>query len=129
MMYGRRPRLQVSFATAVDSDDVQPTGFWLQVEGCPNGPSWVEVEHSSDAWLRLDRGWKAFVRSRRLTWEQYLLFEYDGDAMLSVNIFSADGGCEHCCEESSSSGNGFNEEDEGEEDSPSVKVEEDSSSG
>ena len=41
----RRLRSQLhlpdSFAAAVDTDDDRPTGYWLQVEGCPNGPSWV----------------------------------------------------------------------------------------
>ena len=56
-----------SFAVAVDSDDGRPTGFWLQVDGCPNGPSWVEVEYTVDDFVLLGRGWKAFTRSRHLT--------------------------------------------------------------
>ena len=37
-----RLRLQDSFVVAVDSDGDRPTGFWLQVDGCPNGPSWAD---------------------------------------------------------------------------------------
>ena len=51
-----RLRLPDSFAAAVDSDDGRPTGFWLQVDGCPNGPSWVEVKYTVDDFMLLGRG-------------------------------------------------------------------------
>ena len=127
----RRLRSQLhlldSFAAAVDTDDDQPTGYWLQVDGCLNGPSWVEVEFIVDDSMLLGRGWKAFTRSRHLTRGQYLAFEYDGDETLSVKIFRADEGREDCCVESDSSSRSscYNEEgdDEDEEDSLSVKAE------
>ena len=107
-----RLHLPDSFAAAVDTEDDRPTGYWLQVDGCPNGPSW---------------GWKVFARSRHLTRGQYLAFQYNGDEMLSVKIFRADGGCEDCCMESDSSScsSCYDEEDddEDEEDSLSIKAE------
>ena len=100
------------------------------VTGCrwtaaPNGPSWVEVEFTVDDSMLLGRGWKAFAHSRYLTRGQYLAFEYDGDETLSVKIFRADGGCEDCCVESDSSSRSscYDEEDEDEEDSLSIKAE------
>ena len=105
----------------------QPTGFWLQVDGCPNGPSWADVEYGVDDSLLLGRGWKSFSRFRRLTRGQYLAFEYDGEVTLSVKIFRADGGrVEGCVESDSSSRNHSSDEDE--EGSPNIKVEESSSS-
>ena len=74
--------------------------------------------------MLLGRGWKSFSRSCRLTRGQYLAFEYDGDMTLSVKIYRADGGRVECCVESDSS-HSF---DEDEEDSPSIKAEESSSS-
>ena len=105
--------------------DDRPTGYWLQVEGCPNGPTWVEVEFTVDDSMLLGRGWKAFARSRHLTRGQYLAFEYDGDETLSVKIFRADGGREGYCLESDSSSRSscYDEEDEDEEDSFRFKVE------
>ena len=49
------------------------------MEGCPNGPSWVEAKYTVDGSILLGKGWKAFARSRHLTRGQYLSFEYDGD--------------------------------------------------
>ena len=112
---------------AVDSDGDRPTGFWLQVDDCPNGPSWADAEYAIDDSLLQGRRWKSFSRFRRLTRGQYLAFEYDGDATLSVNIFRADGGRVECCVESDSS-SCSRSSDEAEEGSPSVKVEESSSS-
>ena len=77
-----RLHLPDSFAAAVDTDDDRPTGYWPQVEGCPNGPSWVEAEYTIDGSMLLGKGWKAFACSRHLTRGQYLSFEYDGDEML-----------------------------------------------
>ena len=73
------------------------------MEGCPNGPSWVEAESTVDGSMLQGKGWKAFARSRHLTQGQYLSFEYDGDETLSVKIFRTDGGREDCCAESDSS--------------------------
>ena len=108
----------------MSSDNGRPTGFWLQVDGCPNGPSWVEVENTVDDFMLLGRGWKAVVRSRRLTRGQYLAFEYGGDVMLSVKIFRAEGGRVDCCAESdnSSRSSGFGDEDEDEDEENSVRV-------
>ena len=39
-----RLHLSDSFAAVVDAVDDRPTGYWLQVAGCPNGPSWVEAD-------------------------------------------------------------------------------------
>ena len=95
--------------------------------GYPNGPSWVKVEYIVDDFMLLGRGWKAFARSCHLTRGQYLVFEYDGDAMLSMKIFRAEGGRVDCCVESDSSsrssGFGDEDEDEDEENSVHVKVE------
>ena len=138
MLYGTHPRLPLSFVTSVDGEF--PSGFWIQVEGCPNGPNWVEVNDAHpDGFLHLGKGWKAFARARRLYREQYLQFEYDGVATLSVKIYDADGGRARCCEESSNEGggasddNGSSSDDFGEEasesseGSPSVKQEEEDS--
>ena len=57
-----RLHLPDSFVAAVDSDDGRPTGFWLQVDGCPNSPSWVEVEYTVDDSRLLGMGWKAFCK-------------------------------------------------------------------
>ena len=62
-----RLHLPDSFTAAVDTDDDRPTGYWLQVDGCPNGPSWVEVEFTVGDSMLLGRGWKAFVCSCHLT--------------------------------------------------------------
>ena len=118
-------RLPDSFAVAVDSDGDNPTGFCLQVDGCPNGPSWSVVEYTIDDSMVLGRGWKSFSRSRRLTRGKYLAFEYDGDMTLSMKIYRADGGRVECCAESNSS-SCSRSSDEDEEHSPSVKVDESS---
>ena len=116
-----------SFAMAMENN--RPPGLWLQVEGCPNGPSWISVEYTADDSMLLGQGWKSFARSRRLTRGQYLACKYDGDATLTVKIFRAAGGRMECCAESeSSSGSGSCDEDEDEENSLSIKVEESSSS-
>ena len=77
--------------------------------------------------MLLGKGWKAFARSHHLTRGQYLSFEYDGDEMLSVKIFRADGGREGYCLESDSSSRSScydeEDEDEDEEDSLSIKAE------
>ena len=107
----------------VVSDDDRPTGFWLQVVGCPNGPSWADAEYTVDDSMLLGRGWKSFARSHRLTRGQYLAFEYDGDMTLCVKIYRTNRGRVECCVESDSSSciRSFGED---EEDSPSVKAEE-----
>ena len=96
----------------------------MQVDGCPNNHSWVEVEYTVDDSMLLGRGWKAFTRSRHLTRGQYLMFEYDGDEMLSVKIFRAEGGRMDCCTESDSSSRSscYDEQDEDEDDEDSVHV-------
>ena len=127
MDLNRRLRLPDSFAVAVHSDGDRPIGFWLQVDGCPNGPSWAAAEYTVDDSILLGLGWKAFSRSHRLTRGQYLAFEYDGDMTLSVKIYRADGGRVECCAESDSS-SCSRSSDEDEEDSLSIKVEESSSS-
>ena len=94
----RRPRnrllLPDSFAMA--TEDIEPSGFWLQVEGCPNGPSWAMAERTTEGTLLLGPGWKSFSRARRLSRGQCLAFRYDRDAMLSVKIFGVDGGRVEC---------------------------------
>ena len=108
----------------MDSDDGRPTGFWLQVDGCPNGPSWVAVEYTIDDFMLLGRGWKAFTRSRHLTRGQYLAFEYDGDVTLSVKIFRAEGGRVDCCAEcdSNSRSSDYDDEDEDEDEENSIRI-------
>ena len=56
-----------------------------------------------------------------------MVFEYDGDMTLSMKIYRADGGHVECCAESDNS-SCSRSSDEDEEDLPSVKVEESSSS-
>ena len=56
-----RMYLPDSFAMAMANR--RPEGFWLQVEGCPNGPSWVVAEYAPDDAILLSKGWKAFARS------------------------------------------------------------------
>ena len=45
-----------SFAAAVDTDEDQPTGYWLQVDSGPSGPSWVKVEFTVDDSMLLGKG-------------------------------------------------------------------------
>ena len=40
-----------SFAMALV--DSKPASFWLQVDGCPNDPSWVSAEYAMDDSMRL----------------------------------------------------------------------------
>ena len=81
-----------------------PEGFWLLVEGCPNGPSWVLAEYAPDDAILLSKGWKAFARYRRLFYGQFLAFQFDGDQTLLVKIYHAAGGrIEYCVECESSS--------------------------
>ena len=70
----------------------KPDGFWLQVEGCPNGPSWVLAEYAPDDAILLGKGWKTFARFRRLSKGQYLAFRFDGDQTLLVKIYRTTGG-------------------------------------
>ena len=116
--------LSNSFTAAVDTDDDRPTGYWLQVEGFPNGPSWVKAEYTVDGSMLLGKWWKAFACSRHLTRGQYLSFEYDGDETLSVKIFRAGGGREDCCTESDSSScsSCYNEEDDEEDEGDSLSI-------
>ena len=102
-----------------------PEGFWLQVEDCPNGPSWVLAEYAPDDAILLGKGWKVFARSRRLSNGQFLAFRFDGDQTLLVKIYRAAGGRIECCAESESSGHSssFFDEDEDEENSSNIKAE------
>ena len=95
--------LPESFAMAMASR--RPDGFWLQVEGCPNGPSLVLVEYAPDDAILLGKGWKTFARFRRLSKGQFLAFRFDGDQTLLVKIYHATGGRVECCAESESSSN------------------------
>ena len=127
----QRPRshlhLPDSFTTAVENN--APTGFWLQVDGCPNGPPWVWVDYTVDHSMVLGRGWKSFACSRHVTRGQYVAFQYDGDKTLSMKIFGAPGGRVDCFVESeSSSGPSLDDEDEDEESSSDIKAEGDPSS-
>ena len=108
-----------------DSFAVAMEGFWLQVEDCPNGPSWVVAEYAPDDAILLGKGWKAFARSRRLSKGQFLAFRFDGDQIFLVKIYRATGGRIECCAESESSGHSssFFDENEAEEGSSNVKAE------
>ena len=64
-----------SFAMAMANR--RPEGLWLQVEDCPNGPSWVLAEYTPDDAILLSKGWKAFACSRRLSKGQFLAFRFD----------------------------------------------------
>ena len=110
-----------SFATV----NRRPESFWLEVEGCPNGPSWVLAEYAPDDAILLSKGWKAFARSRRLSKGQFLAFRFDGDQTLLVKIYRSSGGRIECCAESESSGRSTSsfDEDEDEESSSNVKAE------
>lgn len=103
----------------------RPDGFWLQVEGCPNGPSWVLAEYAPDSTILLGKGWKTFARFCCLSKVQYLAFRFDGDQTLPVKIYRAAGGRVECCAESESISNSYRsfDEDEDEESSSNVKVE------
>jgi hypothetical protein len=110
------------------TEDIRPSGFWLQAEGCPNGPSWAFTELTAAGAMLLGQGWKSFSRARRLSRGQCLVFRYDGDATLFVKIFGVDGGRMECCMESSSGSSSSYDEDEDEENSSDIKVEGSSSS-
>ena len=86
----------VAPAAACTCRNRTPDGFWLQVEGCPNGPSWVLAEYAPDDAILLSKGWKAFARSRRLSKGQFLAFQFDGDQTLLVKIYRAAGGRIEC---------------------------------
>ena len=103
----------------------RPEGFWLQVEDCPNGPSWVLAEYVLDGAILLGKGWNAFARSHRLSKGQFLAFRFDGDQTLLVKIYRASDGRIECCAESESSGHSssFFDEDEDEENSSKIKAE------
>ena len=118
-----RPYLPDSFAMAMANR--RPEGFWLQVEDCPNGPSWVLAEYAPDDANLLGKGWKAFARSRRLSKGQFLACRFDGDQTLLVKIYRAAGGRIECCAKSESSGHSssFFDEDEDEENSSNIKAE------
>ena len=107
-------RLYLLDSFAMDMANRRPEGFWLQVEGCPNGPSWAMAERSTDGAMLLDLGWKSFFRARHLSRGQCFVFRYDGDATFFVKIFSVDGGRVECCMESSSSSSSSYDEDEDE---------------
>ena len=111
-----------SFAMAMANR--RPRGFWLQVEDCPNGPSWVVAEYAPDNAILLGKGWKAFARSRRLSKGQFLAFRFDHQTFL-VKIYRAAGGRIECCAESERSvhSSSFFDEDEDEENSSNVKAE------
>ena len=66
-----------SFAMSMASRT--PDGFWLQVEGCPNGLSWVLTEYAPDDAILLGKGWKTFARFRCLSKGQFLAFRFNGD--------------------------------------------------
>ena len=102
----------------------RPEGFWLQVEGCPNGPSWVLAEYAPDNAILLGKGWKMFARFRCLSKGQFLAFRFDGDQTLLVKIYRTAGGRVECCAESESSSNSsrYFDEDEDEESSSNVEV-------
>ena len=57
--------LPASFAMA--TEDIGPSGFWLQVEGCPNGPSCALAERTAEGAMLMGQGWKSFSRARRLS--------------------------------------------------------------
>ena len=123
-----RSRLLLPDSFTMATEDIGPSGFWLQVEGCPNGPSWAMAERTTEGAMLLGPGWKSFSRARRLSRGQCLAFRYDGDATLSVKIFGVDGGRVECCMESSSGSSSSYDEDEDEENSSDIKVEGSSSS-
>ena len=112
-----------SFAMALANR--RPEGFWLQVEGCPNGPSWVLAEYAPDDDVLLGKGWKAFARSRRLSKGQFLAFRFDGDQTFLVKIYRAAGVRIECCAESKSSSNCSSsfDEDKDEDNLSNVKAE------
>ena len=57
---GGRIRLPDAFAKLLEQR--KSPGLWLQMDGCPNGPFWVEVDYPLPNVLDLVRGWKAFAR-------------------------------------------------------------------
>ena len=85
-------RLYILDCFAMAMANRRPEGFWLQVEDCPNGPSWVLAEYAPDDAILLGKGWKAFARSRRLSKGQFLAFRFDGDQTLLVKIYRIAGG-------------------------------------
>ena len=119
-------RLPDAFAKLVA--EKKPSGLWLQVDGCPNGPSWVEVGYPLPGAMDLGKGWKTFARSHGLGRGMHLVFRYDGKAMAFMKIFDMFGERPACCAESESdwslssySGNSSGSEDD--DTSPVVKLE------
>ena len=76
--YRPHSRLPLPDSFAMALEDSKSVGFWLQVEGCPNGPSWVSKEYIMDDAVLLGKGWKSFACFRRLTQGQCLVFQFDG---------------------------------------------------
>ena len=118
-------RLYLSDSFAMAMVNRRLASFWLHVEGCPNGPSWVFAKYALDESMLLGKGWKLFARFHHLTRGQCLAFQFDGDQTLSVKIYHAAGGRVEGCAESESSSNCScsYDEDEDEESSSDIKAE------
>ena len=67
-------RLYVSDSFVMAMVNRKPAGFWLQVDGCPNGPSWASAEYVVDDSMHLGQGWKSFAHFCSLTRGQCLAF-------------------------------------------------------
>ena len=63
--YRPHSRLPLPDSFAMALVDSKPSNFWLQVDGCPNGPPWDSAEYAMDDSMRLGQGWKSFARFRR----------------------------------------------------------------
>ena len=97
-----RSRLRLPDAFAELVAEKKPSGLWLQLDGCPNGPSWVEVGYPLPRAMDLEKGWKSFARSQDLGRGMHLMLRYDGKATVFVKIFGIFGERPKCCAESES---------------------------
>ena len=69
----------------------EPTGLWLQADGCCSGALWVEVKVTPTGNSFLSHGWQTFTRAHGLEGRPTLHFKHGGAAMLFVKIFGEDG--------------------------------------
>nr|XP_020199680.1 B3 domain-containing protein Os03g0212300-like [Aegilops tauschii subsp. strangulata] len=82
----KRQRLPDTFMNMLDGH--RPKNVKLRQAGSGLRSLWdMEVVIRNDH-MYLCRGWEQFVRAYDLTHEYFLVFRYDGDAMLTVKVFN-----------------------------------------
>ena len=98
----RRLRFPTPFAQEMELDPAQT--LRLDMRGCGNGGTRVDVDFPAPHVMYLRRGWKTFARIHSMTAGLVLYFKLMEDGLLSVKIFGEFRTCLKCCVESSSDG-------------------------